>query len=69
MSSKQLRLTMRWVHILVAVAMGIYLYSPLGDDATYTALIQAVVFPVLGVSGVVMWQQGRIVKWWRQVNP
>ncbi len=65
MSNKQLRQTLRWIHIALGVMIALYIYSPLGDDATYTLLTQILVLPVVSISGLMMWQQAAISRWRR----
>lgn len=62
MSNKQLRNVVRLVHLLVAAFMAVFIYSPLRLDPTVTLIAQAVVVPVVALSGLVMWQQPTVVK-------
>jgi hypothetical protein len=54
------RTAFRWFHIAGAVSLGAYLYSPWGGNPVFAAVVLWAVFPVLGLSGLVMWQWGRI---------
>ena len=61
-----MRATFRYTHLIVAVLLGAYIYSPtLNASAVYQALMQFGVFPVIALSGVAMWQQARLKKWFR----
>lgn len=61
--SPELRAALRWLHIgLGAVILGTYLYSPWGDVAPFRALVLWVAFPALALSGLVLWQWGRIAR-------
>lgn len=62
MSNKQLRNVVRLVHLLVAAFMAVFIYSPLRLDPTVALIAQAVVVPVVALSGLVMWQQPAVVK-------
>ena len=56
------RRALRWLHIIGSVVLGIYLYSPWGTEPAFRALVLYGVFPVLGASGVVMWQLPRLLR-------
>ncbi len=62
MSNKQLRNVLRVVHLVLAVVMAVLIYSPLRLDNTFAAVVQFIVVPVAGISGIVMWQQPAVVK-------
>lgn len=51
-------------HLLLAVVLGIYLYSPL-SGAIDELLVQAVVFPGLVLSGLFMWKGHTLRRWLR----
>lgn len=62
MSPMTLRRTLRWFHILTSAVVGTYLYSPFAEDPTFAFITLYVVFPLMGLSGVAMWQQGKIAR-------
>lgn len=62
MSNKQLRNLTRIIHLITAVLIGLAIYSPLRADPTFMLLSQVLIIPVLTISGVVMWQQPKIMK-------
>lgn len=62
MSNKQLRNTVRLIHLVIAGCMAVFIYSPLRLDSTFTAVVQFLVVPAIVISGIVMWQQPLIVK-------
>lgn len=67
---KNLRTILRWTHILGAAVLGTYIYSPWSSDPSFTVFVQAFAFPaLLTVTGVVMWQQGRLKKLLRKREP
>jgi hypothetical protein len=64
MNPIQQRNFLRYLHIAIAVLIAGYLYSPsLQTNAAYAMLVQYGAFPLVAVSGLVMWQQSRIRKW------
>lgn len=65
MSNKRIRQLVRWLHIVEAGVLGAFIYGPWGDGSLLEAAIQFGFFPALGVSGLIMWQQPRIMKWLR----
>jgi hypothetical protein len=50
----------RLIHFVLATALGVYLYSPLGSVELAELAVQVVVFPALALSGVMMWKGHRI---------
>ena len=62
MSNKRLRQIVRWLHIVEAAVLGAFIYGPWGDGSLLEAWIQYFFFPALGISGVILWQQPRIMK-------
>ncbi len=57
MTNKQFRLVFRWVHIIGAMIIGTYIYSPWGELTAFSSLVKCGVVPVLGISGIAMWMQ------------
>lgn len=57
------RNALRWLHILLgAVILGTYVYSPCGDAPAFRALVLWVAFPALALSGLLLWQGGRLAR-------
>jgi hypothetical protein len=50
----------RLAHLVLATALGGYLYSPLVDVAAVELAVQVLVFPTLALSGLLMWKGHRI---------
>jgi hypothetical protein len=50
----------RLAHVVLATALGVYLYSPLGDVAAVEIAVQVLVFPALALSGLLMWKGHRL---------
>jgi hypothetical protein len=63
MNAAQLRRALRLSHIAVGVLLSIYVYSPLHADPLLTDIIRYLAIPAVVLSGVAMWQQGRISRW------
>jgi di/tricarboxylate transporter len=47
-------------HLVASALLGAFIYSPLQDHPVLIATIQFIAFPTLALSGVWMWQQGRV---------
>lgn len=59
-SEKQLRNILLIIHLLAAVVLGNFLYSPWGSDPTFRMLMQIVIFPIFALTGLWLWQMPRI---------
>ncbi len=68
MTGQQLRVTLRWLHIAIAAIMGTFIYSPWTYHPVFLAVMQWFVFPLLIVTGMVMWQQGKVMKLFQQAS-
>lgn len=67
MTNKQLRTYIRYVHLLEGILIAIYIYSPTAQQSPiYSGMVQLVIVPFIVISGLALWQQPRINKWWRQ---
>jgi hypothetical protein len=63
MSNKQLRTTLRTIHLLASISLLALVYVPvLRNTSEYITLLQLVIIPVTGLSGIAMWQQANITK-------
>jgi hypothetical protein len=70
MSNKQLRMTFRVIHLLASISLIAMVYSPvLRHMDQFILLLQIVVIPVIGLSGLAMWQQANITKLRRSLSP
>jgi hypothetical protein len=63
MNAAQLRRMLRFAHLFLGAALVIYVYSPLHANPLFTDIIRYLAVPALVLSGVAMWQQGRISRW------
>lgn len=66
MTAATLRKTLRWFHIVGGLILGTYLYSPWGSDPTFTAVTLFVVTPAMAVSGIWMWKQAAVSRFFRK---
>jgi len=62
MSNKRFRQIVRAAHLIEGIMIGAYFYSPLGASAAYADLLRFVIIPLVVISGLVMWQQPRVLK-------
>ncbi|QCC51929.1 hypothetical protein [Halapricum salinum] len=63
MSQLWRRSTHRLLHLLPAVALGVFLYSPLRTLSEAVLVAQLLLFPSLALSGVLLWKGPRIRQW------
>ena len=61
MNARTTRLILRWVHIIGALLIGTALYSPLNSSPTFMTLVLFIIVPVVAISGVAMWKQGKLM--------
>jgi hypothetical protein len=59
-SSKQLRLILRYTHLAAGTLIGLFVYSPLGDVPAFELLVQIALIPVVMLTGIWIWQQARV---------
>jgi thiosulfate reductase cytochrome b subunit len=57
-----LRRILRWTHLITAAIIGTFLYSPWSANAIFAAATLWVVFPLMVMTGVAMWQQVRLMR-------
>lgn len=62
MSPTKLRKILTWGHFIAALIVGAYLYSPLSADPAFEAITLYAVFPMMAVSGIVMWNMSRVIR-------
>ncbi len=68
MSNKQLRQTVRLLHLVASFILGAFIYGPWGAGSILEGLIQFLIFPGLAVSGLILWQQPRLARLRRDRN-
>lgn len=54
------RLIVRWIHLVVAVALGFLVYLPPSTSTGLRAVLMLVGVPLAAASGLYLWQQARI---------
>lgn len=65
---RRIRQFLTWGHFFASLVIGAYLYSPLRSDPVFQALTLYVVFPMMALSGLVMWNMGRFARLFRRSN-
>jgi hypothetical protein len=65
MNQARVRTVLRWGHIAEGMFLVAYVYSGSHSNAVLTDIARFVVIPLIVVSGLWLWQQGRIVRWMR----
>lgn len=68
MAPKKLRDTLRWVHIIIGIYLGYYVYSPI-EEHPLLRLIGRLIFPIVVITGLWMWQQARVRRMLRRRQP
>jgi predicted tellurium resistance membrane protein TerC len=53
----------RWVHLVFAIPIIGYIYSPFANLPDYAPVVRYVAFPVIALSGLWMWKG----HWWRRL--
>lgn len=62
MTAKTFRIINRVLHLLAAGVIGTFVYSPWGQDPGFRLATQAVVIPLLAVSGLMLWKQAAAMR-------
>jgi hypothetical protein len=62
MRKPTVRLTVRWIHIICAIPITGYIYSPFGVLPDYAPPTRFVFFPVMLLSGLWMWKGHLVVR-------
>ena len=68
-SNKTLRDIQRAIHLVAAFVLAGYVYSPAGSDPAFATLTRAVVFPVLTLSGLLIWKLPQLRRRLRRRSP
>jgi thiosulfate reductase cytochrome b subunit len=64
-SARWRRSTHRVAHLLLAAVLGVFVYSPLRTAPDAVLVVQVVVFPLLVVSGLLLWRGVQVRRWLR----
>jgi thiosulfate reductase cytochrome b subunit len=62
MTALTLRKALRWLHLIAGAVLATYVFSPLHADPVATAIVRALTLPLVIATGLVMWQQGRLIR-------
>lgn len=62
MNARQFRKVMMYVHLVTSLYIGYYIYSPVHEHPLLQILGRFLFFPIMIITGVVMWQWARIRK-------
>jgi hypothetical protein len=62
MSNKNLRNSIRIIHLIAAATLGMYFYSPIAGDETLRLIIQFITLPSIVLTGITLWQQAFLNK-------
>jgi len=66
MSGKQFRTVTRYIHLGVALLFLVYFYVPDGNTETVFRIIRIGALPIVGLTGIALWQQPKILKFIRR---
>ena len=56
MSEATKRSIFRWIHIVFAIPIIGYIYGPFKELPNYAPVVRYVAFPVIALSGLLMWK-------------
>jgi thiosulfate reductase cytochrome b subunit len=56
----RIRTIVRWFHLGAAAIIGTSVYSPWSSDPVFASALKFAVFPLLALTGLVLWQQARL---------
>ena len=62
MQPSGIRTTVRWIHLSAAALIGVSVYSPWSSDPVFASVLKFVAFPLLGLTGLALWQQARLLR-------
>ena len=55
------RAIFRWIHIVFAIPITGYIYSPFQELPNYAPIVRYIAFPIIAASGLWMWK-GHLVR-------
>ena len=56
MSDATKRTIIRWIHLIFAIPIVGYIYSPFKELPNYAPVVRYVAFPIIALSGLWMWK-------------
>jgi hypothetical protein len=54
------RSILRWIHIVLAIPIAGYIYSPFSEIPQYAPPTRYIFFPLIALTGIWMWQGHRV---------
>lgn len=69
MSARNQRALARMVHSLSGVTIALYVYGPAAVADVLRLPLQAVILPVVILTGTLLWQQARLHRWLTRRTP
>ncbi|MCG6122250.1 MAG: hypothetical protein MEP57_06035 [Microvirga sp.] len=60
MTPRTFRTILRSAHIAIGLFIGAYIYSPWHADPNWTLAARLALIPLITLTGVAMWKQGRL---------
>lgn len=72
--SKATRVFLQWRHFLAGWPIGVFVYTPIGEDEAFVLLTQVAFVPAVVLTGMWMWQQAhvrrlyRCLGWWSEAG-
>ena len=61
-------LIFRWIHIIFAIPIAGYVYSPFEELPNYAPIVRFIAVPALIMTGLWMWKGHLVKKWFRNNN-
>lgn len=56
MTPKNIRITIRWLHIVLGLVIMCYIYSPFHEHIVFQRFVKFIVVPVIVFSGLWIWK-------------
>ena len=56
------RTILRWIHIVFAIPIIGYIYSPFKDLPDYAPVVRYIAFPIIALSGFWMWKGDALLR-------
>jgi hypothetical protein len=63
MTSRKIRIMIRWMHIVLGLVIMCYIYSPFNQHIVFQWLLKLVVIPVITLSGIWIWKFKAVNRW------
>jgi hypothetical protein len=65
MTANRVRVTLRWVHLILGLVVLCYVYSPFSKYLLFQLFIKFIVVPVIVLTGVWLWKFKEFNKFFR----